>query len=119
MPVVTVTRDFRHLAPNHLQVSEAAASVLVQLESCARDSCTARIAFARLGIAEIDKPILFEFRVQHDIAQTALPAIRDLRHAFDLFYRAVDRIELERTSLLGHEQATVRQKGHCPRLLEL
>ena len=58
--------------------------------------------------------------MQHDVAEAALPGVFDGRHARDVAGPlAVDRVELQRATLLRDEQASVGQERHRPRLVEL
>src|SRR5690606_17055738 len=117
MPEMAVSRDFRHLAPDDLEVLERAAA-LVEHETRPRDGGPARARFAGLGIAQIHETVLAEVRMQDDVAESALTAVRDARHARDLADPAVRRPQLQPTALLGDEQPAVRQERHGPRLVE-
>src|SRR5690606_24346354 len=117
MPEVAVSGDFRHLTPDDLEILERAAA-LVEDEARPCDGGAARAGFAGLGIAEIHEAVLAEARMQDDVAEPALPAVRDARHARDVADRAVRRPQFQASALLGDEQPTVRQERHRPRLIE-
>src|SRR5690606_17636739 len=118
--VVPVARDLRLLPPDHLEILERAAALGVEHEARAGDRGAARAALAGFRVAQVCEPVLVEVRMQHDVAEPALPAVRDLRHALDIERRArFRREELEGAALLADEQAAVRQEFHRPRLGEL
>src|SRR5690606_5561521 len=112
--VMPVARDFRHLAPDHVEILEQAAAGLVEHEPRPRDGRAARAAFAGLRITHVYEPVLRIGRVQDDIAEPALTAVAHVRHAVDLADRPVRREELESAAPLGDEQPAVRQERHRP-----
>src|SRR5690606_36111861 len=62
--VMPVARDFRHLAPDHVEILEQAAAGLVEHEPRPRDGRAARAAFAGLRITHVYEPVLRIGRVQ-------------------------------------------------------
>src|SRR5688500_14689524 len=95
--------DLRYLPPNDFEVSERA-SRITELEARASHGCTTGVPVTRLRIADVDPLVLSELRMQHDIAQTTLAFVGNLRHAFDICRWASDRVNLERTVFLGNQQ---------------
>src|SRR5205085_7387810 len=78
----------RLLAPDDLQVGKAGAG-FAEAEMGAADHGAARAVIARLHPAQIDQPVVREIGVEDDVAEAALPAIGDLRHARDVEHPAV------------------------------
>src|SRR5690606_36546083 len=114
-----VAGDLRLLPPDHREILERAAAFRVEHEARASDGGAAA-AVAGFRVATVDETVLGEVGMQDDVAEAALPAVRDFRHPGDLAHRAVvRRVELEGAALLADEKTAVRQEFHGPRLVEL
>src|SRR5690606_9119257 len=74
MAVVAAAGYLRYLAPDDLQVGQRAAGSL-RRERRARDRRAARVALARLGVAQVDLVVARVVRMQRDVAETALAAV--------------------------------------------
>ena len=76
-------------------------------------------AHTRFGVAHVDHVILDEIRMQGDVAQATLAAVRDVRHAIDV--RGLLTVlgdDEEGAFLFRHQHAAVWQEGEGPWLVE-
>ena len=120
MAVVPAAAHLRRLPPHHLPVQQAAARPPgVQRKPRTPHHRAACIAGTGLGIAQVDELVAGEPRMRHHVAQPALAAIGDCRHAEDVADAAGRGIEqLELAGLLGDQQAPIGQEGHRPGFVE-
>src|SRR5699024_2299223 len=81
--VVTLAADLGHLLPDDLQVLQRAAAAAVQHQPRAGHGRTGGVAFAGLGVADVDEVVVGEVRVQDHVTQAALAAVDHRRHAAD------------------------------------
>ena len=71
-----------------------------------------------LRVVEIDEPVAREVRIDLDVEQAALAAIRHRRHAADRLRQPPAGIDAQAARLLGDEQSAVGQEGHAPWLAQ-
>ena len=79
MAVMPEADEFRVLTPDNLDVGQDAAAAC-QVQHTASNCSATSSARATFGVAQVHKTIFLKLRMQHDIAETALPeAVASLR----------------------------------------
>ena len=118
MAVMAITDDFRVLPPDDLHLGQVTAAIGL-IEHRAHDRGAAGTAHPAFNVAQVDKAVLREIRMQGDIAQATLAAINQVRHAAQgagFLPELVDDEEI--AFFFGDQHAAVRQKRHGPGLIE-
>src|SRR5688572_21521690 len=104
MPIVAAAVDLRRLPPDDVEAVERSASVPDD-ELRARDCGSGRATLAALRIAQIDEAVAREAGVQHDVAESALPAVLDDRHpAYVDGLPRRERMQLQHAALFRDEE---------------
>ena len=109
--IVIAGRQRPFLPEDDRDVVEAAVGVV---QPCPRHGGKAA-ATGTLGEAEIDRLVLGEAAVEHDVVQAALAGRRDLRHALQRRGQlAIRRCDPHAAGPLGHQQPGIRQEDQRP-----
>ena len=111
--------ELGHLPPDHREAVEPRRAALDH-QPPAPDRGAAQAAVAGFREAQIDEAVIGEIGVEDDVAEPALPAIIDRRHAGDVDRAAAHRPQFEHAAPLGDQSlAAAGKEGHRPGLGEL